>query len=94
MSVRIGADVGGTFTDIVIEVDAGASAPELHSAKILTTHDAPEQGILEGISRAATEAGIDLADVDQRPAPRAASSSTTSTSCSPARWSHATIAWS
>jgi len=65
MSVRIGADVGGTFTDIVIEVDAGASAPELHSAKILTTHDAPEQGILEGISRAATEAGIDLADVDQ-----------------------------
>ncbi len=58
---RIGADVGGTFTDIVIE---GADG-RLHSTKVLTTHDAPERGILEGITQAAGDAGIDLADVTQ-----------------------------
>ncbi|GJM38293.1 MAG: N-methylhydantoinase A [Acidimicrobiales bacterium] len=61
MGARIGADVGGTFTDIVIERADGS----LHSTKVLTTHDAPEQGILDGISQVATEAGVDLADVDQ-----------------------------
>ena len=60
MGPRIGADVGGTFTDIVIE-----SAGSLHSAKVLTTHDAPERGILDGISRVADEAGIDLRTVDR-----------------------------
>ena len=60
MGPRIGADVGGTFTDIVIE-----SAGSRHSAKVLTTHDAPERGILDGISRVADEAGIDLRTVDR-----------------------------
>jgi len=61
MGARIGADVGGTFTDIVIERDDGS----LHSTKILTTHDAPERGILEGIARVAGEADIGLAEVEQ-----------------------------
>ena len=60
MGPRIGADVGGTFTDIVIE-----SAGSRHSAKVLTTRDAPERGILDGISRVADEAGIDLRTVDR-----------------------------
>ena len=60
MGPRIGADVGGTFTDIVIE-----SAGSRHSAKVLTTHDAPERGILDGISRVADEAGVDLRTVDR-----------------------------
>ncbi|MEQ8842972.1 MAG: hydantoinase/oxoprolinase family protein [Acidimicrobiales bacterium] len=60
MGARIGADVGGTFTDIVLESDGA-----LHSTKVLTTHDAPERGILDGIARVATEAGVDLADVEQ-----------------------------
>ncbi|MEZ5246446.1 MAG: hydantoinase/oxoprolinase family protein [Acidimicrobiales bacterium] len=59
-SPRIGADVGGTFTDIVIE-----SAGALHSTKLLTTHDAPERAILEGIARVAADTGIDLHDVAQ-----------------------------
>ncbi|MDG2026382.1 MAG: hydantoinase/oxoprolinase family protein [Acidimicrobiales bacterium] len=61
MNARIGADVGGTFTDIVIE-RADAS---LHSTKVLTTHDAPERGILDGISQVAAEAGVDLSEVKQ-----------------------------
>ena len=60
-SVRIGADVGGTFTDIVLEHADGS----LVSTKLLTTTDAPEQAILDGIARIASESGVDLADVDQ-----------------------------
>ena len=38
--VRMGADIGGTFTDIVLEV-----ADQIFSTKILTTYDAPERAI-------------------------------------------------
>jgi len=79
MAVRIGADVGGTFTDVVIELGDGS----FESTKVLTTHGGPEEGILLGIERIADEHGVNMADVEQiivtssRPAPRVASSSTT-----------------
>ena len=60
-SYRIGADVGGTFTDIVLENPDGT----FESTKVLTTHEGPEQGILEGIEMLASEHGVDLADVEQ-----------------------------
>lgn len=59
--VRIGADVGGTFTDVVIEMADGS----FESTKVLTTHGGPEEGILLGIERIASEHGVDMADVDQ-----------------------------
>ncbi|MEM7093048.1 MAG: hydantoinase/oxoprolinase family protein [Actinomycetota bacterium] len=59
--LRIGADVGGTFTDIVLERADGG----YESTKVLTTHAAPEQGILEGIESLVEVFDIDLADVDQ-----------------------------
>ena len=56
MGVRIGADVGGTFTDVVVERSDGTYA----STKVLTTHDAPEQAILDGLERlAAAESNRD-----------------------------------
>ena len=59
---RIGADVGGTFTDVVIEMPDGS----LESTKVLTTYEeGPETGILDGIAQIAREHDIDLADVDQ-----------------------------
>ena len=61
MGIRIGADVGGTFTDIVIELADGTYS----STKVLTTHHAPEVGILDGIGRIAAQERIDLADVEQ-----------------------------
>ncbi|MGC9418039.1 MAG: hydantoinase/oxoprolinase family protein [Rhodovulum sp.] len=51
--VRIGADIGGTFTDIVLD-----NCGRLHSAKVLTTPDAPEQAILDGISLVTAEASV------------------------------------
>ncbi len=45
---RVGVDVGGTFTDVVVE-----HQERLVSAKVLTTHAAPELAILDGIAQVA-----------------------------------------
>lgn len=55
-TVRIGADVGGTFTDVVLQRTDGTYA----STKVLTTHDAPEQAILDGVASLAETEGVDL----------------------------------
>ncbi|MBI4561243.1 MAG: hydantoinase/oxoprolinase family protein, partial [Candidatus Rokubacteria bacterium] len=54
MGRRIGVDVGGTFTDLVAYE---AAAKELRSLKVLTTPEAPAQGVLQGLS--AVGAGAD-----------------------------------
>ena len=61
MALRIGADVGGTFTDIVLERHDGSFV----STKVLTTHAAPEQGILDGISALVEAFSVDMGDVEQ-----------------------------
>ena len=43
-SIRIGIDIGGTFTDVALEVDG-----QPFSTKVLTTHGAPEDGVVEGL---------------------------------------------
>ena len=49
----LGADVGGTFTDLVLEKGDGGFS----SVKVLTTPHAPEQAVLEGTKRILAEAG-------------------------------------
>jgi len=68
--VRLGVDVGGTFTDVVLEAGAGAggrgpaAADEgLISAKVLTTADAPERGVLQGVEEVAARAGAAVAEI-------------------------------
>ena len=65
--IRIGADVGGTFTDIVVEQSRGVSGSSSTylSTKVLTTHEGPEVGILEGIKALAAEHDVDLTKVEQ-----------------------------
>ncbi|MCF8509931.1 MAG: hydantoinase/oxoprolinase family protein, partial [Rhodobacteraceae bacterium] len=58
MNVRLGADIGGTFTDVVLEVGA-----KLYSTKILTNHALPEQAILDGMAVVLAEAGLTPADL-------------------------------
>jgi len=41
----LAADIGGTFTDVVLETPEG-----LTSTKVLTTYAAPEQAILTGMA--------------------------------------------
>ena len=56
--IRLGVDIGGTFTDVVLE--AGAT---LTSVKVLTTHAAPEDAILDGIGQVCAQAGVAPGDV-------------------------------
>jgi N-methylhydantoinase A len=59
--VRIAADVGGTFTDVVLQRPDGTYA----STKVLTTYDAPERGILAGVAQLIDEERTDVADIEQ-----------------------------
>ena len=53
MEVRLGVDIGGTFTDVVLESPKG-----LTSIKVLTTYAAPENAIIEGMNRVCERAGV------------------------------------
>ncbi len=57
--VRVGVDVGGTFTDFALE-----KGGKIHTAKLLTTPDAPERAILEGLDILLHQADVTAADID------------------------------
>ena len=59
-STRLGVDIGGTFTDVVLE--AGEAR---HSTKVLTTYAAPENAIIEGMHRVCANSGISPEAIDQ-----------------------------
>ena len=62
--LRVGIDVGGTFTDVVV-VEAGTRAI-VARVKVPTTHDAPEgvaAGIVEGLRRALGAPGVDASRI-------------------------------
>ena len=61
---RLAADIGGTFTDIALEVGGtGGGVPVLHTAKVLTTPDAPADAVLDGVERVLRSAGVAPAEV-------------------------------
>ena len=59
-SCRVGVDIGGTFTDIALDVNG-----VLHSTKILTDYELPERAILTGVRQVVEQAGLALSDIDQ-----------------------------
>lgn len=59
-SSRLGVDIGGTFTDVVLETGG-----ETFSTKVLTTYAAPENAIIEGMHQVCAKAGISPADIGQ-----------------------------
>ena len=58
--VRIGVDVGGTFTDLVLHDPA---RDFVHTGKLLTTLDDPSVAIIEGLSRLLREAEVGPGEV-------------------------------
>ncbi|TPL04088.1 MULTISPECIES: hydantoinase/oxoprolinase family protein [unclassified Mesorhizobium] len=56
--IRLGADIGGTFTDIALDVRG-----TMFSTKVLTNYAAPEQAILDGIDVVIRDAGISAAEI-------------------------------
>lgn len=59
-NVRMGVDIGGTFTDVVLEVDDAQ-----YSTKVLTTYSAPEDAIIDGMQQVCVKAGISPSDIGQ-----------------------------
>ncbi len=56
MSYRLGVDVGGTFTDLLL---INESNGETHTAKVPSTPEDSSIGVLNGIARICDESGID-----------------------------------
>lgn len=56
---RIGVDIGGTFTDIVLFTDRGRTV----SKKTPSTPDHPDQAVITGIRLALDEAGLQPGDI-------------------------------
>ncbi|MHA6687633.1 hydantoinase/oxoprolinase family protein [Mesorhizobium sp. A556] len=56
--VRLGADIGGTFTDIALDIRG-----KIFSCKVLTNYSAPEQAILDGIEIVTRDAGIPASEI-------------------------------
>ncbi|MDH3738897.1 MAG: hydantoinase/oxoprolinase family protein, partial [Alphaproteobacteria bacterium] len=49
---RVGVDIGGTFTDVALEY-----VGQRYTAKVLTTHRAPEEAVLDGLRQVLNRAG-------------------------------------
>ena len=58
--LRLGVDIGGTFTDVVLEIGA-----EQVSTKVLTTYSAPEDAIVQGMHEVCAKAGVHPRDIGQ-----------------------------
>jgi N-methylhydantoinase A len=56
---RLAVDIGGTFTDVVLEVPG-----KRHSKKVLTTPRAPETGFMQGVLDILAETGLSLSQID------------------------------
>ncbi|MFD5094586.1 hydantoinase/oxoprolinase family protein [Amycolatopsis thailandensis] len=59
--LRVGVDIGGTFTDLCVLDETGVVAV----GKVLTTHDEPARAVEEGLKRTLAGAGLDAGDVEQ-----------------------------
>ncbi len=55
---RLAVDIGGTFTDVALDTPAGRV-----TTKVLTTPDAPERGVMQGIEAALARASAKPGDV-------------------------------
>ena len=58
--VRLGVDIGGTFTDVVLE-----KGGEQFSTKVLTTYIAPENAIIDGMQQVCAKAGVQASEIEQ-----------------------------
>ena len=56
---RLAVDIGGTFTDVVLERDEAQT-----TCKVLTTTSAPAKGFMEGVGQVLCQTGTTAGDID------------------------------
>lgn len=59
MNNGLAIDIGGTFTDVVLELEG-----EIHSTKVLTSREDPSDAVMEGIEQIFSETGATPGDVE------------------------------
>ena len=57
--IRLSVDIGGTFTDVVLDTARG-----LVTTKVLTTYSDPALGVMQGIDEVLTQSNTDATDID------------------------------
>ena len=57
--IRVAFDIGGTFTDVVLDQDGDRT-----TAKVLTTPERPADGFIQGVQTALKLAGVEAGSVD------------------------------
>ena len=60
MTYRLGVDIGGTFTDLVLE---DVTTGKLRVGKVLTSSGDPSDGVIDGIRRLLGDLGIPAEEV-------------------------------
>ena len=58
MADRLAVDIGGTFTDVVLE-----TGDRRVTTKVLTTHAEPADGVMDGLAQVLEQAGTDPGDI-------------------------------
>ena len=59
MSIRFAADIGGTFTDVVLDKNG-----LVHSKKLLTTYEDPANAVIAGLDQLMSEAALEAKDIE------------------------------
>ena len=62
MSYRLGVDVGGTFTDLLL---INEESGETYTAKILSTPEDSSIGVLNGVARICDESNVDPKEISR-----------------------------
>jgi len=66
VTARLAADIGGTFTDVVLEVEPGedpSRSGRRYTAKVLTTPQAPADAVLEGVEAVLADSELDPGEI-------------------------------
>lgn len=62
--MRLAVDIGGTFTDVVLEIGDARAAGRRLTRKVLTTPRAPEEAVMDGTRTILKDAGRRFADIE------------------------------
>ena len=61
--IRVGVDVGGTFTDIILE-NQGASENAVTVTKVPSTPHDQSEGVVNGVLQVCDQAGVDPSEIE------------------------------
>ena len=62
MPYRLGVDVGGTFTDLILVDEKSGS---IHTAKVPSTPADSSIGVMNGVAKVCDNAGVDPSEIAQ-----------------------------